>query len=31
LDRQGKGFGQVVLAGVVVEVPEDVVVERARL
>jgi hypothetical protein len=31
LDRQGKGFAQVVLAGVVVEVPEDVVVERARL
>ena len=31
LDRQGKGFAQVVLGSVVVDVPADVVVERARL
>ena len=31
LDRQGKGFAQVVLAGVEVRVPVDVVLERSRL
>ena len=31
LDRQGKGFAQVILGGVEVVVPDDVVVERSRL
>jgi hypothetical protein len=31
LDRQGKGFAQVILSGVEVLVPDDVVVDRARL
>ena len=31
LDRQGKGFAQVILGGVEVLVPDDVVVERSRL
>src|SRR5277367_1065880 len=31
LDRQGKGFAQVILGGVEVVVPDDVVVKRSRL
>jgi hypothetical protein len=31
LDRQGKGFAQVIVSGVEVLVPDDIVVERARL
>jgi hypothetical protein len=31
LDRQGKGFAQVILSGVEVLVPDDVVLERSRL
>ena len=31
LDRQGKGFAQVILSGVEVLVPDDVLVERAKL
>jgi hypothetical protein len=31
LDRQGKGFAQVILSGVEVLVPDEVPVERARL
>ena len=31
LDRQGKGFAQVILGGVEVLVPDDVVVERSKL
>jgi hypothetical protein len=31
MDRQGKGFAQVILGGVEVLVPDDVPVERARL
>ena len=31
LDRQGKGFAQVILGGVEVIVPDDVVIERSRL
>lgn len=31
LDRQGKGFAQVILAGVEVLVPDDVSLERCRL
>jgi hypothetical protein len=31
LDRQGKGFAQVILSSVEVLVPDDVVIERARM
>ena len=31
LDRQGKGFAQVILGGAEVIVPDDVGVERSRL
>jgi len=31
MDRQGKGFAQVILGGVQVLVPDDVPVELARL
>jgi hypothetical protein len=31
LDRQGKGFAQVILGAVEVWVPDEVVVERSRL
>jgi len=31
LDRQGKGFAQVILSGVEVLVPDELVVERSRL
>lgn len=31
LDRQGKGFAQVILSGVEVLVPEDIVAEKSRL
>jgi hypothetical protein len=31
LDRQGKGFAQVILAGVEVVVPDGVTIERSRL